>query len=136
MGNNIENLDQFKVQQFTNLILLSLNGIDKSQKRVCEISILQNSLESCSLEVICPWDNIPKPPPQSMSVFRETQRHHRYKETWIWDITEEDLDNLPIVLLGLSDIKNFPIPIEKRYIGPKLLKKFPHFQFYYRKLTG
>ena len=129
VGNNIEYLDQGKVQQFTNLILSSLNGIDKSQKRVCEISILQNSLESCSLEVICPRDNIPKPPPQSMSVFREKQRHHRYKETWVSDVTEKDLDNLPIVLLGLSDIKNFPIPIEKRYIGPKLLKKFPHLQF-------
>ena len=41
VGNNIESLDQFKVQQFTNLVLSSLNGIDKSQKRVCEISILQ-----------------------------------------------------------------------------------------------
>ena len=71
-----------------------------------------------------------------MSVFREKQRHHRYKETWVLDVTEKDLDNLPIVLLGLSDIKNFPIPIEKRYKGPKLLKKFPHLQFYYSKLTG
>ena len=83
VGNNIEYLDQGKVQQFTNLIFSILNGIDKSQKRVCEISILQNSLKSCSLEVFCPWDNIPKPPPQSMSVFKETQRYNRYKETWV-----------------------------------------------------
>ena len=101
VGNNIEYLDQGKVQQFTNLILSSLNGIDKSQKRVCEISILQNSLESCSLEVICPRDSIPKPSLQSMSVFREMQYHYRYKETWVSDITKKDLDNLPIVLLGL-----------------------------------
>ena len=121
VGNNIEYLDQSKVQRFTNLILSSLNGIDKSLKRVCEISILQNSLESCSLDIICPRDNIPKPPPQSMSVFKETQCHHRYKEKWISDITEEDLDNLPIILLGLSDIRNFPIPIENRHIDPKLL---------------
>ena len=71
-----------------------------------------------------------------MLVFREMQRHYRYKETWVLDVTEKDLDNLPIVLLGLSDIKNFPIPIEKRYIGPRLLRKFPHLQFYYSKFTG
>merc|ERR1711895_168528 len=61
VGNHIQYLDQSKVQRFTNLILSSLNGIDKSQKRVCEISILQNSKGSCSLEVICPRDNIPQP---------------------------------------------------------------------------
>ena len=59
VGNNIESLDQFKVQQFTNLVLSSLNGIDKSQKKVCESSVLQNTLDSCSLGVICPRDNIP-----------------------------------------------------------------------------
>ena len=133
VGNDIESLDQFKVQKFTNLVLSSLNGIDKSQKRVCEISILQNSLDSCSLEVICPQDNIPKPFPQSMSLF--TKEHtNRYKQSWVSDITEKDLNNLPIVLLGLSDIRNFPIPTEQ--ISQKLLKKFSHLQFYHSRITG
>ena len=30
VGNNIESLDQLKVQQFTDLVLSSLNGIDRS----------------------------------------------------------------------------------------------------------
>ena len=71
VGNNIECLDQGKTQQFMNLILKSLNSIDKSQKRICEISIFKNSFESCSLELICPRDKIPTPSPQSMSIFRQ-----------------------------------------------------------------
>ena len=31
VGNNIESLDQLKVQQFTDLVLSSLNGIDRSR---------------------------------------------------------------------------------------------------------
>ena len=50
------------------------------------------------------------------------------------DITEEDLNNLPIVLLGLSDIRHFPIPVEK--VNPRMMKKFPHLQFYNSRITG
>ena len=52
------------------------------------------------------------------------------------DITEHDLNTLSIVLLGLTDIKHFPIPIDKRHIGINLVNKFPHLQFFYSKLTG
>ena len=68
VGNNIECLDQGKTQQITNLILKSLNGVDKSQKRICEISIFKNSFKSCSLEVICPRDNIPRPSPTIVNI--------------------------------------------------------------------
>ena len=50
------------------------------------------------------------------------------------DITEEDLNNLPIILLGLSDIKLFPIPTDK--VPNKLLRQFPHIQFFQSKITG
>ena len=33
-------------------------------------------------------------------------------------------------------MKNFSIPIDKIYIAPRLLNKFPHLQFYHSKLTG
>ena len=118
------------------MILTSLNGIDKSEKRVCKLSIFQNTPESCSFQVIVPHANIPKPPIQSMSAFKDKQPSNRYKETWVSDITEHDLNTLPIVLLGLTDIKHFPIPIDKRYIGINLVNKFPHLQFFYSKLTG
>ena len=70
-----------------------------------------------------------------MSLFTKA-RTKRYKQSWVSDITEENLNTLPIVLLGLSDIKNFPCPIDKRYIALTLSKKFPHLQFYHSKLTG
>ena len=123
VSNDVDSLDQFKEQQFTNLVLSSLNGTDKSQKRVCNININQNTMELCSLEVICPRDNIPKPFPQSMSLFSKA-RTNRYKQSWVSDITEEDLNNLPIVLLRLSDIRHFPIPTEG--MSPRLLKNYPH----------
>ena len=118
------------------MILASLNGVDKSRKRVCELNIYQNTPGSCSFQVIVPRDKIPQPQTQSMSMFKEKQPFNRYKETWVSDITEHDLKNLPLVLLGLTDIKHFPIPIDKRYIGTNLVNKFPHLQFYYSKLTG
>ena len=136
VGNNIELLDQSKERQFTNLIISSLNGIDTSRKRVCELNIYQNIPGSCSFQVIVPRDKIPPLKPQSMSMFKEKLPCNRYKETWISDITEYDLKTLPLVLLGLTDIKHFPVPIDKRYIRKNLVNKFPHLQFYYSKLTG
>ena len=59
---------------------------------------------------------------------------NRYKKLWVSDITEEDLNNLPIILLGLSDIKLFPIPTEN--VPKKLTTQFPHLQFFQSKITG
>ena len=50
------------------------------------------------------------------------------------DITEEDLNTLPIILLGLSDIKLFPIPTTE--VAKKLMSNFPHIQFFDSKITG
>ena len=36
VGNDIEHLDGFENQHSTDIILSSLNGIDRTQKRVCE----------------------------------------------------------------------------------------------------
>lgn len=49
-------------------------------------------------------------------------------------ITEKDLNNLPIILLGLSDIKLFPIPTDN--VPNKLLREFLHIQFFQSKITG
>ena len=69
VGNKIESLDHLKVPKFTDLVLSSLNGIDKSQKRVCEINVYQQTWDSCSFDVICPQDMILTPFPQSMKTF-------------------------------------------------------------------
>ena len=73
------------------------------------------------------------PFPQSMKTFQNI-RSNKYKKFWVSDITEEDLNNLPIILLGLSDIKLFPIPTDT--VPNKLLRQFPHIQFFQSKITG
>ena len=40
VGNEIEHLDGFKNPQTTDIVLSSLNGIDRTQKRVCEITLV------------------------------------------------------------------------------------------------
>ena len=76
---------------------------------------------------------IPTPFPQSIDTFQNV-RSNNYKNFWLRDITEKDLNNLPIILLGLSDIKLFPIPTDN--VPNKLLRKFPHIQFFQSKITG
>ena len=105
----------------------SLNGIDRSRKRVCEINIHKQAWSSCSFDVICPQDKIPTPYPQSMKTFFEV-RSNRYKNFWVPDIMEHNLNTLPIILLGLSDIKLFPIPTEN--VPKKIINDFPDIQFY------
>ena len=133
IGNKIESLDHLKVPKFTDLVLSSLNGYDKTKKRVCEINVRQKNWESCSFDVICPQDKIPTPQPQSMNTFCKV-RSNRYKNYWVNDITEYDLNTLPVILLGLSDIKFFPIPTEN--IPKKVITDFPHIQFYESRITG
>ena len=83
--------------------------------------------------MICPRDMIPTPFPQSMNTFQNVHSN-KYKNFWVRDITEKDLNNLPIILLGLSDIKLFPIPTDN--VPNKLLREFPHIQFFQSKITG
>ena len=132
VGNNIEKLDRLEIPKFTDLVLSSLNGIDKSRKRVCEINV-NKQYGTCSFEVICPQDKIPTPYPQSMSTFFKV-RSNKYKNFWVNDITEQDLNTLPIILLGLSDIKLFPTPTEN--VPKRIINTFPHIQIYESKLTG
>ena len=82
---------------------------------------------------ICPRDRIPTPYPQSMKTFQNVHSN-KYMKYWVTDITEEDLNTLPIILLGLSDIKLFLIPTDN--VPKKLLSDFPHIQFFDSKITG
>ena len=74
MGNQLEHLDGFDTTQTADIILSSLNGIDRSQKRVCKITILVESGEEFPLLVIIPSDSIPKPPPKSIECFKKSKR--------------------------------------------------------------
>merc|ERR1712240_512543 len=71
VGNDIEHLDGFENPHYTDIILSSLNGIDRTQKRVCELTIVGTSGEQFPIEVIIPADLIPKPPIQNMDCFKK-----------------------------------------------------------------
>ena len=66
VGNQLESLDENESMKTTDITLSSLNGIDKSQKRVCKITLVCNNGEKFPLEVIIPKEEIPKPAPQNM----------------------------------------------------------------------
>ena len=40
VGNHLEELDGFETQQTKNIILSSLNGVDRAPKRVCEVTLV------------------------------------------------------------------------------------------------
>jgi len=40
VGNHLEDLDEFETQQTRNIVLSSLNGVDRAQKRVCQITLI------------------------------------------------------------------------------------------------
>ena len=112
VGNNVEHLDGFENPHYTDIVLSSLNGIDRTQKRVCELTIVGTSGEQFPIEVIIPADLIPKPPIQNMDCFKK-QMTKKGKKYWIEQITENDINTLPLILLGLNYQKYFPQEIPK-----------------------
>ena len=69
VGNQLESLDENESMKTTDITLSSLNGIDRSQKRVCKITLVSDHGEKFPLEVIIPKEEIPKPTHQSMKCF-------------------------------------------------------------------
>ena len=69
LGNHLEKLDGFETQQTKNIILSSLNGVDRAQKRVCKVTLVDKDDEKIPLEVVVPSEFIPKPAAQSIEDF-------------------------------------------------------------------
>ena len=82
VGNHLEGLDGFETQQTKNIILSSLNGVDRTQKRVCKVTLVDNNDDKIPLEVVVPSELIPKPGAQSMEDFQWHQRY-RAKTSWV-----------------------------------------------------
>merc|ERR1711895_318327 len=91
VGHNIEHLYGFENPHYTDIILSSLNGIDRTQKRVCELTIVGTSGKQFPIEVIIPADFIPKPPIQNMDCFKSQMKSQKGKKYWIEQITENDI---------------------------------------------
>ena len=43
VDNHLEKLDGFETQQTKNIILSSLNGVDRAQKRVCKVTLVDKN---------------------------------------------------------------------------------------------
>ena len=135
-ASSVEEFDTFSDEQTTNIVLSSLNGVDRSTKRICRIELMHdNSEQTTPIEVIIPTDRIPTPNAQSMRGFKLFQKSKTYKK-WIGDVTQEDLGTLPIILVGLNYLKLFPIPIPKEKFGRLLRAKCPDISFYTSNFTG
>ena len=78
----MEGLDGFETQRTTDMILSSLNGVDRAQKRVCKVTLVNKDNEKIPLEVVVPSESIPKPAAQSMEDFKQHQKQ-RGKGNWV-----------------------------------------------------
>ena len=90
--------------------------------------------EKILLEVVVPSELIPKPAAQSMEDFEKHQRH-RGNGNWVDSISKEDIDSLPLILLGLNYRKYFPLPVPDKYFSKKFLDQHPDIVFSKSKFT-
>ena len=134
MGNHLEELDGFETQQTKNIILSTLNGVDRAQKRVCKVTLVDNNDDKIPLEVVVPSELIHKPGAQSMEDFQKHQKH-RAKTNWVDPVSKEDIDNLPLILLGLNYRKYFPQPVPDKYFTKNFREQHPDIVFSKSKFT-
>merc|ERR1712101_14193 len=135
VGNHLEDLDEYETQQTKNIILSSLNGVDRSQKRVCQVTLIGEDDKEIPLNVMTPSELIPKPGAQSMEEFKQGQNQRGHIK-WVDPITKDDIDNLPLILLGLNYRKYFPQPVTDKRFTQKFLKKHPDMVFSKSALRG
>ena len=98
-------------------------------KRVCEITLVGASGTQFPIEVIIPADLIPKPPIQSMECFKKGMGQ-KGRTRWIERITEEDINTLPLILLGLNYQKYFPHEVPKEAFSKTFQKTNPGMAFF------
>ena len=99
-----------RLKKTKNIILSSLNGVDRAQKRVCKVTLLGQNDAKIPLDIVVPSELIPKSGAQSMEDFQNSQKF-RTKKKWVDPISKEDIDTLPLILLGLNYRKYFPQPV-------------------------
>ena len=63
-----------------------------------------------------------------MEDFQKHQKH-RGKSNWVDSISKEDIDTLPLILLGLNYRKYFPQPVPDKFFTKKFLDQHPDIVF-------
>ena len=81
VGANLERLDEFKTPQRKNIILSSMSGLERGQKRLIKVTLVAKDNEKVPLEIIISSRGINKPLAQSMKDF---QKHQIYGKTTYW----------------------------------------------------
>ena len=94
-----------------------------------KINIITDSGTLIPLEVVVPCKNIHRPPSQSKQYFKNLKMS-RNKERWAHDITQEDVDTLPLILVGLNYSNLFPTPLPTEIFGKVMKTKYPNMSFY------
>ena len=75
-----------------------------------------------------PSKSIPKPAAQSMEGFRQYIRQ-RGKDKWVDSITKEDINSLPLILVGLNYRKYFPVPVPDKFFSKAFMNQHPDIVF-------
>ena len=68
---------------------------------MCQVTLIGEDDKEIPLNVVIPSELIPKPGAQSMEEFQKGQ-NRRGNVKWVDPITKDDIDNLPLILLGLN----------------------------------
>ena len=95
---------------------------------MCKVTLLGQGNEKIPLDIVVPSELIPKPGAQSMEDFQKSQKF-RTKKKWVDPISKEDIDTLPLILLGLNYRKYFPQPVPDHQFSKKFLDQHPDIVF-------
>ena len=101
VGANLERLDEFETPQRKNIILSSMSGLERGQKRLIKVTLVAKDNEKVPLEIIISSRGINKPIAQSMKDFQKHQIHGKTTH-WTEPISQEDIETLPLIILGLN----------------------------------
>ena len=68
---------------------------------------------------------------------KDFPKHQIHEKTthWIGSISQEDIETLPLIILGLNYRQYFPQSVPESYFTRQFLEQHPQLMFYKSKLT-
>jgi len=113
LGENLQAFDTMEGKNdYTEVELASLNGTDRSRKKICKIIFpLQKGKKSCALEIICPSGPLPQPQGQSHKTFSKLRKYWKRGLRFVGDVTFKEQDSRPRILLGIDAMHLMPTDV-------------------------